>query len=117
MPFGTTAKIEELLAVIDRSIREIVSTTINAPATGLSLEDLVLLERSNANLTLQQLADRAGLAKTHIWEIEQGKTFNPTVSSCAALAKALGISFEVVCHAALVSYKRAQEEKKDALKR
>lgn len=44
--------------------------------------------------SLQELADRTGITKTHVWTIEQGKAANPSISTCVSLAGALGVSFE-----------------------
>ena len=48
--------------------------------------------RSSAGLSLQQVADRAGCTKSHIWEIEQGKSANPTLRMVAGLSRAFGVS-------------------------
>jgi transcriptional regulator with XRE-family HTH domain len=49
--------------------------------------------RSEANLSLQELANRAGLSKAHVWSLEQGAG-NPTLTTVAALARSLGVSLD-----------------------
>ena len=48
--------------------------------------------RSKLGLSLQQVADRAGYTKSHIWEMEQGRSTNPTVDLCISLCEALQCS-------------------------
>lgn len=50
--------------------------------------------RANRGYTLDDLAKRAGITKSHVWEIEQGRSTNPTVATCVALSRALGVSLE-----------------------
>jgi transcriptional regulator with XRE-family HTH domain len=50
--------------------------------------------RSQRQLSLQELADRAGCTKTHIWELEQGRSRNPTIEMAVSVANALGVSLE-----------------------
>lgn len=54
---------------------------------GKRLRDL----RKEARLTQQELADESGLHITFIARLETGNR-NPTLKSCAALARALGVS-------------------------
>ena len=48
--------------------------------------------RQELGLSLQQIANRSGLTKAHVWEIEQGRSRNVCVSSVVGLAGALGVS-------------------------
>ena len=48
--------------------------------------------RSSAGLSLQQVATLAGCTKSHIWEIEQGKSANPTLRTIVGLCRAFGVS-------------------------
>ena len=48
--------------------------------------------RKARKLSLQEVADRAGFAKAHIWELENGRSKNPTVRAVWAVAGALGLS-------------------------
>lgn len=50
--------------------------------------------RALRGLSLQKVADRAGLTKSWLWEIEQGRQKNPTINSAIALARALGVSLD-----------------------
>lgn len=48
--------------------------------------------RSALGWSLQKLADRSGLSKAHVWELEQGRAKNPTISSLLAIGRATGRS-------------------------
>lgn len=67
----------------------------------LSLKGLVASEREKQNLSLQEVADRAGITKSHMWEIEQGNSINPTIRTVYGLAKALGVPFVSMAAGAL----------------
>lgn len=50
--------------------------------------------REKHDLSLQAVADRAGLSKSHIWELESGRARNPTVDTAVRLARAFGVSLD-----------------------
>jgi len=50
--------------------------------------------REERNLSLQEVADRAGLSKSHVWELEQGRSRNPTVDTAVRLARAFGVTLD-----------------------
>lgn len=50
--------------------------------------------REARGLSLQELANRAGIAKSHVWQIEQGKSANPTIATTVGIARALGVSLD-----------------------
>ena len=55
----------------------------------------VMIERRGLlGLSLQEVADRAGLTKSHIWEIEAGNARNPSLNAMVGIAKALGVSLD-----------------------
>lgn len=58
----------------------------------MRLGELVKAKRQSANLTLEELAELCGSGKSHIHEIESGKTLNIGIVMAAKLALALGIS-------------------------
>ncbi len=53
--------------------------------------------RKERQISLQTLADRAGLSKSHIWDIEKGNSSNPTIETAVAIASALGVSLDYLC--------------------
>lgn len=48
--------------------------------------------RLKKNKSLQQVADAVGASKNHIWDLETGKSRNPSIELLTKLAKALGVS-------------------------
>ena len=50
--------------------------------------------RRQRGMTLQDVADRAGLSKSHVWDMEKGNSANPTIETAANLARALGVSLD-----------------------
>lgn len=63
--------------------------------------DFIRENREALGLSLQELADKAGCTKSHIWEIEANRSVNPTVHTVQGLAKGLGIPVMSVFSAAL----------------
>ena len=48
--------------------------------------------RRSGRSRLQKVADAAGVTKTHIWELERGRTANPSFSVIEKLANHFGVS-------------------------
>ena len=58
-----------------------------ATRLGEKLHDL----RKQRGLTLEKLADMAGLSKSYLWELENRESQRPTAEKLTALADALGV--------------------------
>ena len=97
--------VEEKMNDLREVIRAVVaaSSLPDAPGEVMTLDELVLAERRRLRLTLQDVADASGMTKSHIWEVEAGRSRNPTVKCLYGLSIALGIPFMVVCRSALKS--------------
>jgi len=65
---------------------------IMAKFDGAALGVRIEMLRSLRGMTLQQVADAAGLTKSHVWEMERGKSVNPTVNAVWGLAAAFTVS-------------------------
>lgn len=63
--------------------------------------------RKASGLSLQDVASRCDMSKIHIWELERGIARNPTVSTLARLAVALGVPYLRLCKAALTTVTRS----------
>lgn len=48
--------------------------------------------RLKKNKSLQQVADAVGASKNHIWDLETGKSRNPSIELLTKLAKCFGVS-------------------------
>lgn len=59
---------------------------------GAQLGTRIKLLRELRDMSLQAVADAAGLTKSHVWEMEQGKSVNPTVNAVWGLSEALSVS-------------------------
>lgn len=57
-------------------------------ALGAKLKEL----RRRKGQSLQQVADAVGSSKAHIWELETGKSKNPSIESLTKLAKHFNVS-------------------------
>ena len=54
--------------------------------------DLIKKHRTDLGLSLCALSKLSGISKGQIWDLEQGKSRNPTVNTIKKLAKCLDIS-------------------------
>lgn len=61
-------------------------------ALGVRLKELRMAKK----LSLQDLADKVGASKAHIWELETGRSKNPSIVLLSEIAKALGVSVAVL---------------------
>jgi transcriptional regulator with XRE-family HTH domain len=48
--------------------------------------------RLKKNRSLQQVADSVGASKAHVWDLETGKSKNPSIDLLTKLAKCFGVS-------------------------
>lgn len=48
--------------------------------------------RAELRLSLEEVAERTGTTKSHIWELEKGRSRNPTIGMALALCGALQCS-------------------------
>ncbi len=72
-----------------------IDVTADPPMTparrskGMTFGEWMHAARKFHGFTLQEVADRAGLSKAHVWETEQGRT-QPTLPTAESIANALG---------------------------
>lgn len=52
--------------------------------------------RQKTGESLQDVADRVGASKAHVWELEKGRSKNPSFDLVRKLAKHFGVSIEVM---------------------
>lgn len=72
-----------------------------AADASMGLAEMARTHRIIQGMSLQEVADRAACTKSHVWEIENGRSRNPTVRMVAGLAAALGLPFMMLATAAL----------------
>lgn len=95
-----SARIERLVQELTATIREEVAAM---PENVLTLGEELLAARQRSRMSLQEVADRSGFTKSHVWEVEKGRSRNPTVGMISGLSKALGVPFLRLAQAALNS--------------
>lgn len=69
--------------------------TARAPVTDAATESAAFGQhirqlRDEAGMTLDQVAERTGFSKSHVWELEQGKGRDLTVRAVRAMAQCFG---------------------------
>lgn len=65
---------------------------MNADAIISHIGPFIAERRAELGLSLEAVAERAGTTKSHIWELEKGRSRNPTISMALALCDALQCS-------------------------
>ena len=55
------------------------------------LGEAIKQRRAERSMSLQDVADEAKLSKTHVWDLERGRSRNPSVKSLLDLSAALDI--------------------------
>jgi transcriptional regulator with XRE-family HTH domain len=58
----------------------------------MPLADRIRTFRMKKGLSLQELADAAGVSKAHIWDLEQNRSKNPSLELLTKLADRLGVA-------------------------
>lgn len=53
------------------------------------------------SLSLQDVATASGLAKTHVWHLERGRSTNPTIETVYHLANAIKVKPRVLAELAM----------------
>ena len=62
----------------------------------MSIATTLFTLRKNADESLQQVADGVGVSKAHIWELEKGRSANPSFELMQKLAAHFGVSTDVL---------------------
>lgn len=60
----------------------------------MTLNERLFDLRQGAQVSLQKLADAVGVSKAHIWELEKGRTANPSFELVQKLAAFFGVTAE-----------------------
>jgi DNA-binding XRE family transcriptional regulator len=102
-PIRPGARIREALKAFEAEAMQAVADAAMqiGKTSNLSMCEMIASERKRLDMSLQQVADRAGITKSHMWELENGRSVNPTIATVNGLAKALGIPFVELAAGAL----------------
>lgn len=60
----------------------------------MALAEKLRILRAEKKLSLQAVADAVGVSKPHVWELEKGKTKNPSLELLKQLATLYGVSLD-----------------------
>lgn len=52
--------------------------------------------REEAGLSLSAAADLIGCTKSHLWDLERGRSTNPTIKTLAGISRALELRIETL---------------------
>ncbi|HZL00866.1 MAG TPA: helix-turn-helix transcriptional regulator [Caulobacteraceae bacterium] len=74
----------------------------------MPLRDKILALRSRSRESLQQVADAVGISKAHIWELETGRSENPSLEILKALATHFRVTLAYLVDDAPLGEARAQ---------
>jgi DNA-binding XRE family transcriptional regulator len=97
------ARIEKAIeAMRSEAMQAVADAAMQLKSTAkLSMRKMIVDERARLKLSLQAVADRAGITISHMWEIEAGRSVNPTIRTVHGLSKALGIPFVAMAAGAM----------------
>lgn len=101
---GVDAALATLRHEIGVAIADAAMPTGTAPTLGTLIKD----RRKQLGMSLDEVGQAAGCTKSHVWELEQNRTVNPTIMMVDGLARALRLPFVMVAHSALVTVRSAQ---------
>lgn len=57
-----------------------------------AFQERIKVTRKARNMSLEDLAGASGFTKSHVWELESGRSRNPTVRAVWGLSSALGVT-------------------------
>jgi transcriptional regulator with XRE-family HTH domain len=69
----------------------------------MTLAEVIAANRKAMGLTLNQVGERGGLSYASVCQLELGRKTNPTVETLIGLSLGLGVSADVLFHAAVQS--------------
>lgn len=75
----------------------------------MSLGERLFDLRQAAQVSLQTVADAVGVSKAHIWELEKGRTANPSFDLVQKLAAFFGVTPEALAGRDAVPHPEAQQ--------
>ncbi len=65
------------------------------------LGEIMKIMRKEQGLSLQDVADAAAISKAHVWDLERGKSTNPTIETLCKLSRALSVGVSFLCSASV----------------
>lgn len=74
----------------------------------MTLADKLRNLRSKSKESLQAVADAIGVSKAHVWELETGRSQNPSIDMLQRLAKHFGVTVAYLADAQPLEKARAE---------
>jgi len=74
------------------SMTALTPEAVGARFDGAALGTRIKLLREMRGMSLKQVGEASGLTKSHVWELERGRSVNPTVNAVWNLSAALCVS-------------------------
>ncbi len=105
MPADPVAQVDDAIAHLRTTIASAIASAAMPTGDAPLLGDLIKSRRKQLGLSLDAVGASAGCTKSHIWEMEQNRSANPTVMMVDGLARALQLPFVMVAHSALATAK------------
>jgi transcriptional regulator with XRE-family HTH domain len=75
----------------------------------MSLNERLFELRQRSGMSLQTVADAVGVSKAHIWELEKGRTANPSFELVQKLATYFGVTTDALIGAGGVPHPDEQQ--------
>lgn len=91
--------------------------TTEAATPGATLGDWVRVSRMQQSMSQRELADRSGLSRSYLCDIERGRGAQPSVQTLDKLAAALGVSRMELLRAAGIIEPNPGQERSDRERR
>ena len=100
--------IDEAVRVLRRKIGEAIAAAAMPTGDAPTLGQMIKQRRGSLGMSLDDVAQAAGCTKSHIWEMEQDRSRNPTVAMVYGLSQALSVPFAMMASAALATVLAAE---------
>lgn len=91
--------------------------TTEAATPGATLGDWIRVSRMQQSMSQRELADRSGLSRSYLCDIERGRGAQPSVQTLDKLAAALGVSRMELLRAAGIIEPNPGQERSDRERR
>ena len=95
--------VDEAVVLLRCRIGEAIAAASMPTGNAPTLGQMIKTRRASLSMSLDDVARAAGCTKSHIWEMEQDRSRNPTVAMVYGLSQALAVPFAMMASAALAT--------------
>ena len=100
--------VDDAVVVLRRRIGEAIAAGSMPTGDAPTLGRVIRQRRDSLRMSLDDVARAAGCTKSHVWEMEQNRSRNPTVAMVYGLSQALSVPFATMASAALATVLAAE---------